>query len=42
VPFSSLFIEVRGIEILGSSDAGSCIERPLRGARMVYESSHAA
>jgi hypothetical protein len=25
VPFSSLFTEVRGIEILGSSFAGSCI-----------------
>jgi hypothetical protein len=37
-----LFTVVRGIGILGSSDAGSCIDRPLRGARIASKGLHAA
>jgi hypothetical protein len=33
---------VRGIGILGSSDAGSCIYYPLRAARMASEGLRAA
>src|SRR5215208_4817576 len=35
-----LFTRVRRRRILGSSDAGSCIDRPLRSVRMASEASH--
>src|SRR5215208_3939484 len=37
-----LFTVVRGIGILGSSDAGSCIDPSPRGARMASKALHAA
>src|SRR5215208_4162928 len=39
---ATLFTGVRGIGILRSSDAGSCIEPPLRAARMASGGCHAA
>ena len=39
--FIPLFTGVRGRGILRSSFAGSCIERPLRGARMASEATPA-
>ena len=40
--FLSLFTEVRGRGILRSSDARSCIDPPLRGARIASKAFHAA
>jgi hypothetical protein len=40
--FIPLFTRVRGIGILGSSLARSCIDSPSRAARMVPEAHHAA
>src|SRR5918994_2017670 len=40
--FSSLFTGLRGRGILRSSDARSCIDPPLRGARMASKAFHAA
>jgi hypothetical protein len=40
--FRSLFIEVRGSRILGSSYRQSCIYSPPRATRMASESLHAA
>src|SRR5829696_9267789 len=37
-----LFTQPRRRKILRSSDAGSCIDRPLRAARMASEARHAA
>src|SRR5215212_3717082 len=41
-PFLALFSGVRGRGILRSSDAGSCIDRPLRGPRMASKVAHGA
>jgi hypothetical protein len=37
-----LFTRVRGSGILGNSLAGSCIDAPLRGARMTSEGQRGA